>query len=154
MVTADYICDALHEEFFGAMGAANIDLKGFTEHFYKKVTGSEIQRVLGTIACVVPKTRSQVKLATLLILGENDDSKEMEALCRWVLDIFRIDMPLYFKVFHSNFCMLFKSVRYFIGALAIKLFACLTINNSTIFFGGAEIVTDINLAVVASETSR
>jgi pyruvate formate lyase activating enzyme len=55
-VTAGYICDAPREEFFGAMDAANIDLKGFTKRFYKKLTGSEIQPVLETIAYAVQET--------------------------------------------------------------------------------------------------
>jgi pyruvate formate lyase activating enzyme len=81
-VTAGYICDAPREEFFGAMDAANIDLKGFTERFYKKLTGSEIQPVLETIAYVVQETSCWVELTTLLIPGENDNPKEIKALSR------------------------------------------------------------------------
>ena len=81
-VTAGYICDGPREEFFGAMDAANIDLKGFTERFYKKLTESEIQPVLETIAYVVQETSCWVELATLLIPGENDNPKEIQALGR------------------------------------------------------------------------
>ena len=105
-VTAGYICDAPREEFFGAMDATNIDLKGFTERFYKKVTGSEIQPVLETIAYVIQETSCWVELTTLLIPGENDDPKEIEALCRWVLDTCGADIPLHFTAFHPDFRML------------------------------------------------
>jgi pyruvate formate lyase activating enzyme len=105
-VTAGYICEAPREEFFGAMDATNIDLKGFTERFYKKVTGSEIQPVLETIAYVVQETSCWVELTTLLIPGENDDPKEIEALCRWVLDTCGADTPLHFTAFHPDFRML------------------------------------------------
>ena len=81
-VTAGYICDAPREEFFGAMDAANIDLKGFTERFYKKLTGSEIQPVLETIAYVVQETSCWVELTTLLILGENGNPNEIKVLSR------------------------------------------------------------------------
>ena len=81
-VTAGYICDAPREEFFGAMDAANIDLKGFTERFYKKLTRSEIQPVLETIAYLVQETSCWVELTTLLIPGENDNPKEIKALSR------------------------------------------------------------------------
>jgi len=81
-VTAGYISDAPREEFFGAMDAANIDLKGFTERFYKKLTKSEIQPVLETIAYLVQETSCWVELTTLLILGENDNPKEIKALSR------------------------------------------------------------------------
>jgi pyruvate formate lyase activating enzyme len=107
-VTAGYICDAPREEFFGAMDATNIDLKGFTERFYKKVTGSEIQPVLETISYVVQETQCWVELTTLLIPGENDDPKEIEALSRWVLDTCGADTPLHFTAFHPDFRMLTK----------------------------------------------
>jgi pyruvate formate lyase activating enzyme len=105
-VTAGYICDAPREEFFRAMDATNIDLKGFTDRFYKKVTGSEIQPVLETIAYVVQETSCWVELTTLLIPGENDDPKELEALSRWVLDTCGADTPLHFTAFHPDFRML------------------------------------------------
>ena len=102
-VTAGYICDAPREEFFGAMDAANIDLKGFTKQFYKKLTGSEIQPVLETIAYAVQETSCWVELTTLLIPGENDDPKEIEALSRWVLDTCGSDVPLHFTpIFACN----------------------------------------------------
>ena len=102
-VTAGYICDGQREEFFGAMDAANIDLKGFTKRFYKKLTGSEIQPVLETIAYAVQETSCWVELTTLLIPGENDDPKEIEALSRWVLDTCGSDVPLHFTpIFACN----------------------------------------------------
>lgn len=102
-VTAGYICDAPREEFFGAMDAANIDLKGFTKRFYKKLTGSEIQPVLETIAYAVQETSCWVELTTLLIPGENDDPKKIEVLSRWVLDTCGSDVPLHFPpIFACN----------------------------------------------------
>jgi len=102
-VTAGYICDAPREEFFGAMDAANIDLKVFTKRFYKKLTGSEIQPVLETIAYAVQETSCWVELTTLLIPGENDDPKEIEALSRWMLDTCGSDVPPYFTpIFACN----------------------------------------------------
>ncbi len=38
-VTAGYICEQPREEFFQYMDAANVDLKAFTENFYRKVDG-------------------------------------------------------------------------------------------------------------------
>ena len=104
-VTAGYICEGPREEFFGAMDAANIDLKGFSERFYKKVTGSTIEPVLETIAYVVQETSCWVELTTLLIPGENDTPKEIEALSLWVLDTCGPVTPLHFTAFHPDFRM-------------------------------------------------
>src|SRR5262245_41847960 len=48
-VSAGYITDKAREAFFGAMNAANIDLKAFTEDFYKKLTFSHLAPVLETL---------------------------------------------------------------------------------------------------------
>ena len=45
-VTAGYIAPEARKEFFGAMDAANIDLKGFTESFYKTLCTAELKPVL------------------------------------------------------------------------------------------------------------
>jgi pyruvate formate lyase activating enzyme len=43
-VTAGYVCPEPRVEFYRYMDAANVDLKAFTEDFYKKVTLSELVR--------------------------------------------------------------------------------------------------------------
>ena len=47
-VTAGYITPEARRPFFDAIDAANVDLKGFTEEFYHKVTLSHLQPVLDT----------------------------------------------------------------------------------------------------------
>ena len=49
-VTAGYMCAAPRAEFYKHMDAANVDLKGFTERFYKKICGAELGAVLETLA--------------------------------------------------------------------------------------------------------
>ena len=48
-VTAGYITEAAREEFFAGMDAANVDLKAFTERFYRKVCGGHLEPVLETL---------------------------------------------------------------------------------------------------------
>lgn len=48
-VSAGYICEEPREEFYRHMDAANIDLKGFTEHFYHKICHGHLQPVLDTL---------------------------------------------------------------------------------------------------------
>jgi len=105
-VTAGYICDKPRAEFFGAMDAANIDLKGFTERFYRKLTGAEIAPALETIAYAVQETDCWVELTTLLIPGENDSAAELEALSTWVMETCGPNVPVHFTAFHPNHRML------------------------------------------------
>ncbi len=71
-VTAGYIHDAPRREFYAKMDAANIDLKGFTDDFYVKLTGGHLQSVLNTLAYVHHDTDCWLEITTLLIPGRND----------------------------------------------------------------------------------
>jgi pyruvate formate lyase activating enzyme len=105
-VTAGYITPEARADFFAPMDAANIDLKGFTEDFYWKVTGSHLKDVLDTIAWVHANTDTWVELTTLLIPGHNDAPEEIEQMCRWILAELGPDVPLHFSAFHPDFKML------------------------------------------------
>ena len=56
-VTAGYVTEEARPEFFAPMDAANIDLKGFSEDFYWKVTGAHLRHVLETIVWVAREHR-------------------------------------------------------------------------------------------------
>lgn len=58
-VTAGYMSAEARPDFYAAMDAANIDLKGFTEDFYWKVTGTHLADVLATIDYAVNEARTQ-----------------------------------------------------------------------------------------------
>lgn len=64
--------------------AFNVDLKGFTDDFYRKIGGSfnDVQRFI----CRAAK-ESHVEVTTLIIPGENDTEAEMSALSGWLAGI-------------------------------------------------------------------
>ncbi len=105
-VTAGYISDSARPEFFAGMDAANIDLKAFSPEFYKRLTASDIGPVLDSIAFTVQETDCWVEVTTLLILGENDSDKEIEALSKWMLETCGPEVPLHFTAFHPDHRML------------------------------------------------
>jgi len=104
-VSAGYICEAPRREFFAHMDAANIDLKAFSERFYRKLTGSSLQPVLDTVLYLRHETRVWFELTTLLIPGQNDSDAEIEAMTRWLADNVGPDVPLHFSAFHPDFKM-------------------------------------------------
>jgi pyruvate formate lyase activating enzyme len=99
-VTAGYIQGKAREEFFGAMDAANIDLKSFSEDFYRRITGARLETVLDTLRYVVHETPVWVEITTLLIPGHNDSPGELEALTGWIARELGPDVPLHFSAFH------------------------------------------------------
>lgn len=105
-VTAGYISAGARSEFFAPMDAANIDLKGFSEDFYWKVTGAHLRDVLDTIAWVHEHTDTWIELTTLLIPGLNDSSDEIARMSRWIVTELGPDVPVHFSAFHPDFKML------------------------------------------------
>jgi pyruvate formate lyase activating enzyme len=104
-VTAGYICEKPREEFYRSMDAANVDLKGFTEDFYWKVTGAHLQPVLETLEYVKKETRVWLEITTLLIPGYNDSEKELEEMTQWIAGTLGPDVPVHFTAFHPDWKM-------------------------------------------------
>jgi pyruvate formate lyase activating enzyme len=104
-VTAGYVCDEPRREFFEHMDAANVDLKGFTERFYWKLSGAHLQPVLDTLRYLKHETSVWFEITTLLIPGENDSDAELEAMTAWVADNLGPDVPMHFTAFHPDWKM-------------------------------------------------
>lgn len=108
-VTAGYMCQQPRAEFYGHMDAANVDLKGFTERFYRKICGGELGAVLETLEYLRSATRVWFEITTLLIPDENDSNAELEQMTRWIADKLGPDVPLHFTAFHPDWKMMDKS---------------------------------------------
>jgi len=104
-VSAGYMCDAPRVEFYRHIDAANIDLKGFTEGFYKKLCTGSLEPVLETLAYLKHETKVWLEITTLLIPGENDSPAEIEALSVWIFEHLGPDVPLHFTAFHPDWKM-------------------------------------------------
>jgi pyruvate formate lyase activating enzyme len=101
-VTAGYISPEPRVELFAHMDAANIDLKSFSDSFYREVCGGRLASVLETIEYVALETAVWLELTTLLIPGLNDSDAELDALTSWVVGHVGPDVPLHFSAFHPD----------------------------------------------------
>ena len=104
-VTAGYICDAPRRDLYAHLDAANIDLKGFTEEFYRKVCGGHLEPVKETLVYLKHETEVWFEVTTLLIPGLNDSEREIAALSDWFLEALGPDVPLHFTAFHPDWKM-------------------------------------------------
>ncbi|MFO0748561.1 MAG: AmmeMemoRadiSam system radical SAM enzyme [Myxococcota bacterium] len=102
-VTAGYITEQARPEFYAAMDAANVDLKAFSEGFYKKLCFAELQPVLETLAWIHAETKVWLEVTTLLIPGHNDSEAELHQLAQWYAEHLGPDVPLHFTAFHPDF---------------------------------------------------
>ncbi len=105
-VTAGYICEEARKEFFSWMDAANVDLKAFTERFYREICGADLHTVLDTLVYIKNETDVWLELTTLLIPGENDGPDEIEAMTQWVVSQLGPDVPMHFTAFHPDYKMM------------------------------------------------
>ena len=104
-VTAGYVCSGPRAEFYQHMDAANVDLKAFTDGFYRKVCAGSLAPVLETIEYLVNETNVWVELTTLLIPGLNDGQDEIDRLTEWVAQRLGSDVPMHFTAFHPDWKM-------------------------------------------------
>lgn len=99
------VARAAREELFGAMDAANVDLKAFTGSFYARLCSGKLGAVLETLEYPVHETGVWIEITPLLIPGQNDGRAEIALLSEWVLDRLGPDVPLHFTAFHPDFRM-------------------------------------------------
>jgi pyruvate formate lyase activating enzyme len=104
-VTAGYVCPEPRQEFYRYMDAANVDLKAFTDRFYKKLTGSHLQPILESLEYIKHETDAWLELTTLIIPGENDSESELQQMTQWVVEYLGHDVPMHFSVFHPDWKM-------------------------------------------------
>ena len=89
------------ENLAGIVDAYNIDLKGFTSEWYRKL-GGDLETVKAFITEAV-KT-AHVELTTLIVPGENDTPEEMESIARWIASL-SPDIPLHVSKFFPRWNM-------------------------------------------------
>jgi pyruvate formate lyase activating enzyme len=101
-VTAGYIHAEPRRAFFAKMDAANVDLKAFTEDFYRKITASHLEPVLDTLRYLVRETDVWTEITTLLIPDLNDGDDELARLSDFVANELGPRVPLHFTAFHPD----------------------------------------------------
>jgi pyruvate formate lyase activating enzyme len=80
------------------LDAARIDLKAFSDKFYKEVCGgAHLEPVLKSIKLL--QSRMHIELITLLIPTLNDSDGEIRALSKWVAELGK-DIPLHFTGYY------------------------------------------------------
>ena len=80
LVTAGYVTDEARPELYADADAANVDLKAFSEDFYRKTTASHLEPVLETLKWIRHESNTWLEVTTLLIPGHNDSDDELTRL--------------------------------------------------------------------------
>lgn len=104
-LTAGYIGADPRVEFFESLDAAKVDLKGFSERFYREVCDADLETVKETLCYLVRETGLWVEISTPLIPGENDSDAEIVRMSEWIGGNLGRGIPLHFIRFRPTFRM-------------------------------------------------
>jgi pyruvate formate lyase activating enzyme len=105
-VTAGYVSPEPRAELFAHLDAANVDLKSFSDDFYRRICAGRLQPVLDTLEFVAHETDVWLELTTLLVPGHNDSDEELDRLTSWGVERLGPDVPWHFTAFHPDYRML------------------------------------------------
>ena len=99
VVTNGYVNREPLEAVLPFTDAMNIDLKGFTDEFYKKL-GGHLETVKQTIE--LSHNQCHIEVTTLIIPGENDSPHEIEELSAWLASL-NPEIPLHLTRFFPRY---------------------------------------------------
>lgn len=100
-ITNGYMRPEALETIRPFLDACNVDLKAFSEDFYRKMCGAHLQPVLDSIRLMM-EMGIWVELTTLLIPGRNDSQEEITQIARFIKEV-DPDIPWHISRFHPDY---------------------------------------------------
>jgi pyruvate formate lyase activating enzyme len=102
MVSCGYMNEAPLAEMCEVLDAVKVDLKGFSEDFYRDVCGAELKPVLRSIRQVA-RSRAHLEIVNLVVPTLNDSPRMLTELAKWVVGECGPDVPVHFTRFHPDY---------------------------------------------------
>ena len=101
-VTNGYMTPEALEQVSPDLDAANVDLKAFSDNFYKEMCAARLAPVLETLR-LMKRLGVFVEVTTLIIPGANDDPAELKDLAGFLADELGPDTPWHLSRFHPTY---------------------------------------------------
>jgi pyruvate formate lyase activating enzyme len=81
----------------------NVDLKAFSDDYYKKLCGARLAPVLDSIAYIAKETDIWIEITTLLLPGQNDSEEELKKLAGWLVTEAGPEVPWHISRFYPQY---------------------------------------------------
>ena len=82
--------------------AVKIDLKAFSDTFYRNYCSGQLEPVLTTLT-VLKRIGIWFEIVVLIIPTLNDSPDEIKRMCEWIVANLGVDVPLHFSRFHPMY---------------------------------------------------
>jgi len=102
MISNGYIKEKPMEQLCEHLSAVKIDLKAFTEKFYKDTCSGELQPVLDTLK-LLKRKGMWFEIVVLIVPTLNDSEGEISEMCKWVHAELGEGVPIHFSRFHPTY---------------------------------------------------
>jgi pyruvate formate lyase activating enzyme len=102
MVSNGYVSEKPMDDLLHYIDAFNIDLKGFTENFYRKFTGSRLDPILRNLIKIRNSGR-HLEITTLIVPGQNDDPRVFSNMVDWISGELGKDTILHLSRYHPAY---------------------------------------------------
>jgi pyruvate formate lyase activating enzyme len=102
MVTNGFINKEPLNELLPLIDAFSVDLKAFTDDFYKTVTSSRLEPVKNTLTSI-SKAGKHLEVVNLVIPGLNDDEESFASMVHWISDELGKDTVLHISRYFPNY---------------------------------------------------
>jgi pyruvate formate lyase activating enzyme len=104
VVSNGYMQEDALKTAYGKMDAVKIDLKAFSESYYKDVVVGELKPVLDALV-TLRKMDKWTEIVYLVVPTLNDSDSEFSALARWIKTNLGVDVPVHFTQFHPEYLL-------------------------------------------------
>jgi pyruvate formate lyase activating enzyme len=104
MISGGYIKEKPLIDLVKHLDAVKIDLKAFTEKYYKEVCHGELQPILDCLV-TLKKEGIWTEIVYLVVPTLNDRENEIEDMSAWILDNLGPDVPVHFTRFHPMYLL-------------------------------------------------
>ena len=89
----------------GWLDGINIDLKSFSEDYYKRLCKAKLAPVLDTIKYIAKETDIWMEVTTLVVPGENDSDEELRQIAEFIVNEAGADVPWHVSRFYPQYQM-------------------------------------------------